>query len=209
MENPCSKRRCVVTAVYVVVTLLIGLAAAFLPLNQAECGFIAYLQALAQKNLGITFFKVLTYLGDLYVWVIFTLIYFFYSYFKSRKHFNSAVELATFLITVSIFAYIFKEMFARPRPHCPNVTAYEQEADFSYPSGHVSRATGAFAILSGKNRTTKTLTVIAIFLLSTSRIVLGAHYLTDIIGAVFLSLAAQNIANIAVSFLRLPERFPH
>lgn len=197
------------TAIYLAATLLIGLAATFLPLDQPECNLVAYLQTLAQKTLGITFFRVLTYLGDLYVWAIFSSIYFFYTYFKSRKRFNSAVELATFLITVSVLTYFLKVVFARPRPRCSNVTAYEQDADFSYPSGHVSRATGALAILSGKNRATKTLMAVAIFLLSVSRIVLGVHYLTDIIGAVFLSLATQRIVNIAVSFLRLPERFPH
>lgn len=199
------KEQCVSTVAYMVVMLLIGLVATFLPLNQTECSLIAYLQALASESLGITFFKIITYLGDLYVWVIFASIFFLYAYSKSRKYFESAVELAAFLLIVSALTYIFKETFARPRPHCSNIIVYAQEADFSYPSGHVSRATGALVILSWKNRAAKILTVTAIFLLSVSRIVLGAHYPTDVLGAIFLSLAAKKIANLAVSFLNLPN----
>jgi membrane-associated phospholipid phosphatase len=42
----------------------------------------------------------------------------------------------------------------------------------------------------------------AIALVSVSRIILGAHYLTDVVGGIFLSLAAQRFAYISVWLLR-------
>ena len=202
VKNPNLKSQFVATTVFLVSTMLIGFASTSLLLDRADCDLVAILQTLAQKSVGISLFRALTYLGDFYLWAFFSSVYFVYTYFRWRKRFSSAAKLAAFLIIVSVLTYLIKATFARPRPHCSNVTVYDQEADFSYPSGHVSRATGALNLLSGKNRATKTLIDGAILLVSVSRIILGVHYFTDVIGGVFLSLAAQRIAALATSFLK-------
>jgi len=116
-------------------------------------------------------------------------------------------RMATFLTTVSVLTYILNVAFARPGPYCSIVTFYDQEADFPHHSGHVSRATGALTLLSGKNRSAKTLIAEAILQVFISRIVLGMHYFADVIGAVFLLLETQKILTLATSLLSLPERF--
>jgi undecaprenyl-diphosphatase len=98
-------------------------------------------------------------------------------------------------------------VFTRPRPDCLGLSVYDDDfvSSFSYPSGHVSRATGAFLILVRGIRTKELLAVIAVFLVSLSRMILGAHYLTDVVGGIFLSLAAQRLANLSLSFLARDE----
>jgi membrane-associated phospholipid phosphatase len=191
------------TAIYLLLTLLIGAFVVVLPLNGLECNIVLNVQIYAQKTVGLQFFQVVTYLGDFYLWVIVGSVYLIYAYFKSRKSLDSAVELAVFLVVTTALTSFLKVVFTRPRPDCPGLSVYQEDviSSFSYPSGHVSRSAGAFLILSRGNRTKEVLGTVAVFLISLSRIVLGAHYLTDVIGGIFLSLAAQKIANLV--FVRL------
>jgi undecaprenyl-diphosphatase len=192
------------TAIYLTLTLLIGIFVVLLPLNDPECNIILNLQNFAQKTIGLQAFQVLTYLGDFYLWVIFTAIYLLYTYLRSRKQLGPAIELGIFLVITTTLTYLTKMVFARPRPNCSGISVYSEDlfSSFSYPSGHVSRAAGAFLVLPRGSRTKESLTVIAVFLVSLSRIILGAHYLTDVVGGIFLSLAAQRLANLGVLSLR-------
>ena len=190
------------TSIFLFLTGLIGLLVVVLPLNEIECKIVLDTQNLAQKTVGIQFFQVVTYLGDFYLWIVFGLVYFLYSYFKSKKHLRSASEIAAFLVITTALTYFTKMVFARPRPDCPGLKTYSEDliSSFSYPSGHVSRAAGGFLILSRKNRIKQLFATLAIFLVSLSRIVLGAHYPTDVVGGIFLSLAAQQLASLGLSF---------
>jgi membrane-associated phospholipid phosphatase len=189
--------------IYLVVTLLIGILVVLLPLNATECNIVLNLQNFAKKMTGLQIFQILTYLGDFYVWVLLTSICLLYAYFKSRKLLESASELAIFLVITTALTSILKMVVARPRPNCPGLSVFNEDVapSFSYPSGHVSRATGGFLFLSRGSRTRESLAIVAIFTVSLSRIVLGAHYLTDVVGGVFLSLAAQRLAKLSVQFL--------
>lgn len=204
MNNRSLKGSLFLTTVYLLLTLVLGLFAVFLPLNGIECNIVLAAQNLTQKTVLLQVFQVLTYLGDFYVWVILASVYVFYAFFRSRKRLDSAIELAFFLIITTGLTYLMKIVFARPRPGCPGITAYGEDiiSSFSYPSGHVSRAVGGFVILSRGGRTKEWLATIAIIVVSVSRIILGAHYLTDIIGGIFLSFAAQELASLALLALR-------
>lgn len=141
-------------------------------------------------------------MGDFYVWVIFASIYLLIAYFGSRKQLGSAIELAFFLAIITALTYSIKIAVSRPRPNCSGLRVYDEGliSSSSYPSGHVCRATGAFVILSRGSRTKESLAVIVIAVVSLSRILLGAHHPTDVVGGVFLSLAAQRIANLTMPF---------
>lgn len=203
MEPRYLRRLYLRVTVYLAITVLLGFGIVLLSLDGIECGIVVHLQSFAQKTLGIPFFRVWTYLGDFYLWVVFSAIFFVYTYFKSRKNLNTSIELMTYLVLVSASAYLLKAAYARPRPHCTNIVDYVQEESFSYPSGHVSRATGALIILSKKRTPITTILIaLAILLLSLSRIILGVHFLTDTFGATLLSLAMQKTTEIIVySFL--------
>jgi undecaprenyl-diphosphatase len=192
----------VLTTIFLLLTMILGLIVAFLPLNDAECRIVLDTQNLAQKTVGIRFFQILTYIGDFYLWLIFASTFLVYAYFRQKKRLPQASEIALFLITTTALTYLTKAIFVRPRPDCSGLTAYSNDviSFFSYPSGHVSRAAGGFLILSRRSRAGQTLSALAIFLVSISRIALGAHYPTDVLGGVFLSLAAQQLASIGISY---------
>ncbi len=204
MNQSRSKSPYVSATFFLVLTLAIGMFIVLMPLNGIECNIVFDVQNYAQKTIGILAFQVLTYLGDFYFWVIFASIYLLYAYFKSRGKLDSALELAIFLAITTALTYAVKMVFARPRPNCPGLNVYDSDiiSSSSYPSGHVSRAAGGFLILSRDSRIKESLAATAIALVSVSRIILGAHYLTDVVGGIFLSLAAQRFAYISVSLLR-------
>jgi len=197
------KRPYVLAVIYFVITIVIGLFVVFLPLNRVECNVDFNLYSFTQRTVGLQVFQVLTYLGDFYFWVALTSAYLFYAYFKSRTKWSSAIELAIFLVITTGLTAFLQLIFMRPRPNCLGMNAEYVNffPSFSYPSGHVSRATGGFLILLRGTKTKKSLAVIAIAIVSSSRIILGAHYLTDVIGAIFLSLAAQKLANRGLPFI--------
>ena len=193
------RRSYIIVAIYLAITVLIGFGIILLSLDGLECNIVLNLQSFVQKTLGIQLFQALTYLGDFYLWVIFTTIFFFYTYFKSRRNLNTSTQLVTYLILITASTYFLKAAYARPRPHCADIMIYNQEGFFSYPSGHVSRAAGLLIILSKKRNTIRNILLItAIFLISLSRIVLGVHFPTDTFGAIFLSLAMHKASEITV-----------
>jgi len=200
MNDSALKNTYLQTVIYAVSTLLLGLSVVFLPLNEIECGLVRDLQDFARRTSMLQALWVLTYLGDFYLWVVSTTIFSIYAY-KSGKQHRLVTELAIFLGTTTALTFVLKMVFARPRPLCLGITVYDFEGSFSYPSGHVSRVTGAFNILTKKNNKWKTVAVAATASVSLSRIVLGAHYLTDVVGGVLISLAAQGMSNLALSHI--------
>jgi membrane-associated phospholipid phosphatase len=53
-------------------------------------------------------------------------------------------------------------------------------------------------ILSRGSKTRESLAVTAVSIVSLSRVILGAHYLTDVVGGIFISLAAQRVAHASI-----------
>lgn len=189
-------------AFYFGLTVLLGSATILLSLDELECSLIFVFQSFIQKNSGIVIFQVVTYIGDFYIWLLFTIGFLLYSYFLSRKTFYVAVELAVNLLLITVATFFLKTIFARPRPHCPNITIYAHESFSAYPSGHVSRATSALLTFLKENRFRKIIVSAGILTLSLSRIILGVHFPTDTIGAIFLSIAVFIVSkDITKSFL--------
>jgi len=199
-----TKKRYIEATVYLAVTVLIGLTAKLLSLDKIEDAAVSGLQSVAQKTVGITSFSVLTYLGDFYLWVGFSVAFLFYTYIRSRRSMDArltaSVELAMYLVLITASTALLKMAFARPRPSGTGIIVYDNENSFAYPSGHVSRAAGSLLMLQGKKSTVKiTIAGVVLFAVSLSRIALGAHFPTDTVGAVFLSLAMHRITEATAS----------
>lgn len=90
-----------------------------------------------------------------------------------------------------------KMVFHQPRPYWINhqVHAYAAETSFGLPSGHAQMAISIWGLLAAllQNKRTKIALAILIFLIGFSRIILGVHFISDVvagwlIGALLLFL---------------------
>jgi membrane-associated phospholipid phosphatase len=102
-------------------------------------------------------------------------------------------QLRILLLTVGGAALLnlaLKNIFLRPRPNFP--LAFLRETGFSFPSGHAMISIAFYGILSFlifpylKSMSGKTLVIIGWIalsgLISFSRLYLGVHFLTDVLG---------------------------
>lgn len=108
------------------------------------------------------------------------------------KNKRKSIFLSTMMASEALINNIIKVIVKRPRPEVLHMVV---EKTYSFPSGHTMAAT-VFLIIFGnfmkekfnKNVIT-TIQVLLILLTGISRIYLGVHYFTDIIGALLLSFA--------------------
>ena len=99
------------------------------------------------------------------------------------------------LVSAYLINAIAKLIFTRPRPSGINLI---EESGFSYPSGHAMISMAYFGFIAyliyknSKNKLSKTILIITlsviILLIGFSRIYLGVHYLSDVIGGFLLSI---------------------
>lgn len=155
-----------------------------------------------QSNLStfwVTFFQIVTLFGGLLGFLITFLILFT----KDRR--LSYIFVVTFLC-LQILNKILKFIIARERPFVSysEIINYGNESGYSMPSGH-ALSVGCYAVFlsflaikSSIRRIDKSLivTFLSILVLSVdlSRMVLGVHYLTDVILGTFIGIIVAIIA---------------
>ena len=135
-------------------------------------------------------FKVITNLGGAITLIFLTLCTLIFA--KNKKH---AIYVSVNLVVITLLNQILKYVIQRPRPTEFRII---DETGYSFPSGHsmVSMAFyGLIIYLIYKNIQNKYLKWILIILLSiiiiligTSRIYLGVHYASDVIGGFCFSI---------------------
>lgn len=138
-------------------------------------------------------FKIFTFFGS--TKFIVGLVIFFLVLFIILKKNKIGYTITAVLIISTIMNNLIKIIIRRPRPE---VLALVTEKTFSFPSGHAMAAVSMYGVLiyllnkSKVNNKLKifgsTLLIIMIILVMISRIYLGAHFASDIIGAALLSL---------------------
>lgn len=134
--------------------------------------------------------KFITYLGSAVVVISINLLILIV--LKNKKY---GLFLALDLICITIFQLILKNIFCRTRPIGIGLI---EEDGYSFPSGHTLTSVSFYGLLiyfiynSNINKRYKkiliTLLVSIIFLVGFSRIYLGVHYFTDVIGAISFSI---------------------
>lgn len=131
-----------------------------------------------------TFFGVITFSGYLGIaWIVISLLL----YFRNKKKYRRLLFLIflTDLISIIIVEWILKNMIARPRPSvsiAEAIVPFDFYHSFSFPSGHATIAFAAAYILGRQYKKLKWLYYFLAFLISFSRIYLGKHYSSDVVG---------------------------
>ena len=140
-------------------------------------------------------FKVISFLFSTYAVIFYCILILIFLRDKKYSYFICLTMIGEVLLN-----NIIKIIFKRPRP---NNLALVIENTYSFPSGHTMAAciiTYLIGNYIAKQYPTKkylitSLEIIIILLVGISRIYLGVHYFTDIIGAILISIAIILIAN--------------
>ena len=134
----------------------------------------------------------LTALGSTAILTLATFLAFFF--FIARRRISDAIYIVLVSIGAALLSQIAKTYFERPRP--PIVSRLVEIQGFSYPSGHSLVSTAFYLNLAllictfFDSRKQKyfvfSFSLTLILLIATSRIYLGVHYPTDVIGGIML-----------------------
>jgi len=194
---------------------------AFLPFDGAVAQWFATTFDPGANPFWDKFFSIITTLGDGGVfWIIIAVALMLFN--KTRKAgFVMAVAL---LLNVLVTNAILKPMFDRPRPYhidfiqwakdyiYPNLT--HMPGDKSFPSGHTSICVaGALGLFFGlrpawlgskKPRNWAWTGIVLAALVGVSRIYLGVHYTTDVLGGVLVGVLTGLAALYLIIWLEKP-----
>lgn len=135
--------------------------------------------------------KNLTHIASALVVILITILVLIF--FKNKKY---GLYMSLDLIFITIFQYILKFIFLRNRPININLI---EETGYSFPSGHSLTAMAFYGFiiyliytsnLSKKSKVIYSILLsLIILVVGFSRIYLGVHFFTDVIGAFSFSLA--------------------
>lgn len=138
-------------------------------------------------------FKVITFFGSTLFIVLAGIFFFIFFILKGKK--NKSFIISGLLIISTILNNLIKVIIRRKRP---GVLALVTEKSFSYPSGHMMASVSLYGILfymvykSNLNKKVKIFfecfLIILPILIGISRIYLGAHFASDVLGASLTSL---------------------
>ncbi|MBS3154913.1 phosphatase PAP2 family protein [Candidatus Woesearchaeota archaeon] len=109
-----------------------------------------------------------------------------------KHHKKEAAFLSITMLADAFILFIIKLLFKIPRPLSNFIT----ETDFSFPSGHATTAVVFFGILSylilkkykNVNFEVITASIFMVLLIGSTRLYLGIHWLSDIIGGFALGI---------------------
>lgn len=126
--------------------------------------------------------------------IITCLVLFLILFFSSRRHWVDALQIAIAGMSAGILSPLFKTLAARPRP--PLATRLVEVDHFSYPSGHSLTAAIVYLTIGFifferyKNQSERVLcmgvAVLLVLAVGVSRIYLGVHYPSDVLGGITL-----------------------
>ena len=135
--------------------------------------------------------KSLTQLSGTFIVILITVLVLIFH--KNKKH---GIFMAIDLILITLFQYILKFSFLRVRPS--DISLIE-ETGYSFPSGHSLTAMAFYGFIiyliqtSNLNKRSKNIYTIlfsiVILVVGLSRVYLGVHFFTDVVGAFSFSLA--------------------
>lgn len=153
--------------------------------------FDNYIYNLFNINENITgIFNFITFFGSMSCLIVLTLFLVFY--FKDNK--KVAVSIPLNLTIIAILNFLIKCIVQRPRPDGINLI---EESGFSFPSGHSASSFAFYGLLiyiifcNSRKKSIRLFGIaclsILILLIGISRIYLGVHYASDVLGGFLLA----------------------
>ncbi len=134
---------------------------------------------------------------------IYIILLILFDLYTIKKLSLSSLKLILSFIFGITLTYILKNIFQVPRP----VSVYKNISDYSFPSGHSVRATLFAYFLSQKANKIKIIFWLYAILVGISRIVLSAHWFSDIIVGlslgIWISLSIDLIEKILIKIIHL------
>ena len=116
--------------------------------------------------------------------------------YKSRP--SCAALVAGAMVCTVIVVYALKIGFSMPRPPDPLRSFH----GYGFPSGHAAQATVCYGIACAVSRCRRwhdvaipALSIALVLLVSWSRLLLGAHYFSDVVGGMLLGLAVVTVVS--------------
>jgi membrane-associated phospholipid phosphatase len=177
------------------------------PLTFVDVRFSAWLQAHHQRSL-IRAMLVITHLHSMAAVSVLTIAFALYLFRRSDRYW-----VVTLLLTVfggMLLNVVLKNVFHRARPLFDNpILTF---SSYGFPSGHTMAATCFYAVVATfairrirawpARILVVTLATLMVLLVGFSRIYLGAHYLSDVLGATMEGLAWLAFCLTAVDTIR-------
>ena len=164
-----------------------------------DSNFIDFMNGIMNSKLT-NIFKFVTNFGDIYI--PFIILFFILVFVKNKWYF--ILEFGGYAIS-GIITYFAKLLASRPRPLDALIKI---PSSFSFPSGHTLTSLVFYVLLCfiltynmsiKKRRILIIITFIFVLLIAASRVYLGVHYISDIIGGVLIGvpvlLMCLNIIN--------------
>jgi len=141
------------------------------------------------------FMILLTQYGREVFWIVTSIILFIFGGWLGKK---TAVIIAISMLVLIPIGSLAKELVARERPIIPQSDSiFASESDSSFPSGHATIvSTGAAVVLALFRNTGRKLAIsigiaIEALLVCISRVYVGGHYPTDVIGGILLGVGVS------------------
>lgn len=134
-------------------------------------------------------------------------------YFFVKRKYAYVTYFLVAAIGSSFSVYFLKNLIHRTRPG--GDIAYYIEQSFSFPSGHATMSMALYGSIIGylyisqrfeKYKLALTISLyLIIFLIGLSRIYLGVHYLSDVIGGFLVGFIWIMVARSLVSLIKYPK----
>ncbi len=129
---------------------------------------------------------------SIFIWATLLL---FLVVFEEKKHKRFIWHLSVAVISTFVLAeFLLKNIFERARPTVLYLTFFTScPTSFSFPSGHAAVAFAAATVFSRYDKKRIVFYYILALLISLSRIYLGCHYITDVVGGAIFGIFVANL----------------